>query len=239
MNTISNPKQIIPNLFTAANMFCGFASIVNASEGNYLTASYLIVFAALFDALDGIMARLTKTSSKLGVELDSLADVISFGLAPSFLIYSIELNKHGFWGFFISSIFLIAGGYRLARFNTQLVGFDKSYFNGLPIPTAAITISSFIFLYINDNKIIEPFNHFILPISLLLSFLMVSKIKYDTLPKFSLQEIKEKPFHFVIIFISILILVFSQGKALFYIFSFIILFGIIRSFKNFVFHKSK
>ena len=144
-------RSVIPNLFTATNMFCGFLSIITASNGNYNYAAWLIIVAAIFDALDGLVARLTNSSSELGVELDSLSDIVSFGAAPSFLIYATYLNKFDNVGIILSSLLLIAGGFRLARFNVQLVGFEKSFFLGLPIPTAALTITSFVLAFYNDG----------------------------------------------------------------------------------------
>ncbi|MHB1688804.1 MAG: CDP-diacylglycerol--serine O-phosphatidyltransferase [Ignavibacteriaceae bacterium] len=224
-----NTRSVIPNLFTAMNLFCGFFSIINASEQSYIYAAWLIIIAGVFDALDGIMARLTNSSSKLGVELDSLADLLSFGAAPAFLIYKTFLFNYTSLGVIISSLLVIAGGFRLARFNVQLVGFDKSFFKGLPIPSSAITIASFILIYYKSGSgFSEPFSDLIIPLVLLLSFLMVSTIKYDTLPKFTKKEIQAKPFHFIFILASIILLAVTSGKALFFIFVFIILFGIFR-----------
>ncbi len=105
MNRLRITPSIIPNLFTAMNMFCGFLSIVNASQGKFYYAAWLIVIASVFDALDGAMARLTNSSSELGVELDSLSDVVSFGAAPSFLIYATYLHQFNEIGILISSSF--------------------------------------------------------------------------------------------------------------------------------------
>ncbi len=221
--------SVIPNLFTAMNMFCGFLSIINASEGKYFYSAMLIIIAALFDALDGIMARLTHSSSELGVELDSLSDLVSFGAAPSFLIFKTQLINYNSIGIIISSLIMIAGGFRLARFNVQLVGFDKAYFKGLPIPSAAITVAAFVLEFYKDGAgFAYPYSSITIPLIMVLSFLMVSTIKYDTLPKFSLKGIKEKPFHFGFVLACIIILIVTSGKALFYIFVFIILFGIFR-----------
>lgn len=230
MNRFRITPSVIPNLFTAMNMFSGFLSIVYASQGNYIYASWLIIIAAIFDALDGLMARLTKSSSELGVELDSLSDIISFGAAPSFLIYSTYFYNMEAPGMILSSLPLIAGGFRLARFNVQLVGFDKSFFKGLPIPSAGITIAAFILAFFTKSEgINQSFTPFITPLILLLSFLMVSRIKYDTFPRISLKGLKEKPYIFIAIFSAIVLLLFtSVGLTLFLIFVFIILFGIFR-----------
>ncbi len=229
MNRFRVTPSVIPNLFTAMNMFCGFLSIINASQSKFSYAAWLIVIAAIFDALDGMMARLTNSSSELGVELDSLSDVISFGAAPAFLIYEIQLINYNSLGVIISSSLMIAGGFRLARFNVQLVGFSKEYFKGLPIPSSAITLAAFILSFYKPGIGIEsPYSSFTIPLVLVLSALMVSSIKYDTLPKFSLKGIKEKPYHFGFVILSLIILLLTSGKALFFIFVFIILFGIFR-----------
>ena len=232
-NRIRITPSVIPNLFTAMNMFSGFLSIVNASQGEYNRAAWFIIMGAVFDALDGLMARLTKSSSELGVELDSLSDIVSFGAAPSFLIYASYLYQFETVGIIISSLLMIAGGFRLARFNVQLVGFDKDYFKGLPIPASAITISSFLLTYYEKpSGFGEPYSSYIIPLVLVLSVLMITTIKYDTLPKFTPAEIKKKPFHFIFVLASVILLIITSGKALFYIFVFIILFGIFRHIFN-------
>ena len=227
MNRFRITPSVIPNLFTAMNMFSGFFSIISASQGNYTYAGWLIIIAAIFDTLDGFMARLTKSSSELGVELDSLSDVVSFGAAPSFLLYSTYIYQFETFGIIISSLPLIAGGFRLARFNVQLVGFNKSYFTGLPIPSSALTIVCFI-LSFYDNGFGETEKQFIIPMVLLLSFLMVSNVKYDTIPKFSINAIKKNPLIYIAYFIALIVLVVYTVKGLFFIFVFMIGFGIFR-----------
>ena len=144
-------RKFIPSLFTILNAFCGFMSVIFSSKGNFDDASLFIIFASFFDAIDGLAARLTNSASAFGVELDSLSDVISFGLAPSFLIYSIYLNELGDIGIVLSSLVMVFAALRLARFNVQLVGFDKDKFNGLPAPMATFTICTYILFY--HNKI--------------------------------------------------------------------------------------
>jgi CDP-diacylglycerol--serine O-phosphatidyltransferase len=179
------------------------------------------------------MARLTKSSSELGVELDSLSDVVSFGVAPSFLLYSTYFNQFEVFGVIISSLPMIAGGFRLARFNVQLVGFDKSYFTGLPIPSAALVLVCFNLSFYKDGYP-EALKIFIIPVVLLVSFLMVSKIKYDTLPKFSLNEMKKNPLLYIAYLIALVVLIMFTVKGLFFIFVFMIAFGIFRQiFKYF------
>lgn len=219
--------SIVPNLFTAMNMFCGFYSIISSAQQDFRTAGWLIIAAAIFDALDGAMARLTRSSSELGVELDSLSDVVSFGAAPSFLIYSVHLFQFEAIGVIIASLPLISGGFRLARFNIELVGFNKEFFIGLPIPLSAITIVSFI-LGFYSNGFEKFYSEVTIPLIILLSFLMVSRIKYDTIPKFSIRAIKRKPIPFIFLLVSAVVVAFFAMKGLFFIFVFMILFGIFR-----------
>ena len=227
MNRPRLTPSVIPNLFTAINMFCGFLSILSASEENYNYAAWLIFIAAIFDALDGMVARLTNSSSELGVELDSLSDIVSFGAAPSFLLYKTFFYSMGTWGIIISALPLIAGGFRLARFNIQLVGFSKSFFLGLPIPSSALTIASFILAFFNDG-FSKPISDFITPMILVLSFLMVSNIRYETLPKISVKSIKEKPYHFIFLIFAVVLVAFMYVKGLFLAFVFMIAIGIFR-----------
>lgn len=227
MNRPRLTPSVIPNLFTAMNMFCGFLSILSASEGNFNYAAWLIFIAAIFDALDGMVARLTNSSSELGVELDSLSDIVSFGAAPSFLLYKTYFYSMDVWGILISALPLIAGGFRLARFNIQLVGFSKSFFLGLPIPSSALTIASFVLAFYNDG-FPKPISDFIAPMILVLSYLMVSNIRYETLPKISLKSIKEKPYHFIFLIIAIMLVASMYTKGLFLVFVFMIVNGIFR-----------
>lgn len=220
-------RRFFPNFFTMLNLSLGFLSVLRAHTGDYTLAAWLIVMAAIADTLDGIMAKLTKSASQFGVELDSLADVVSFGFAPAFLIYLSILNTFGLWGIVITLSFLIAGGFRLARFNTQLVNFGKSEFKGLPIPSAALAVSSLI-IYFDGKEISSELIPYIGPFILSLAFLMVSHIKYDTLPRLSLNGIKEKPFLSFFLLLSIISLILTSGRSLIYIFIIFILFGIFR-----------
>lgn len=237
MNRPRITPSVIPNLFTALNMFCGFLSILSASEGNFNYSAWLIFTAAIFDALDGLVARLTNSSSELGVELDSLSDIVSFGAAPSFLLYKSFFYSMNTWGIIISALPLIAGGFRLARFNVQLVGFSKSFFLGLPIPSAALTIASFVLAFY-QNGYPELISEFITPMILVLSFLMVSNIRYETLPKISIAGLKEKPFHFLFLLISVVLVLIFYKKGLFIVFVFMILIGIFRHLYKLITNKN-
>jgi CDP-diacylglycerol--serine O-phosphatidyltransferase len=138
---------LIPSLFTAGNIMCGFFSILSTFNGNYVQAALFIIFANILDGVDGYAARLTKSTSQFGVELDSLADVVSFGLAPAILVYYWALVPWGNWGWLAACTYVVCGALRLARFNVQARGGAKSHFVGLPIPAAAEMIVSTVLLY--------------------------------------------------------------------------------------------
>jgi CDP-diacylglycerol--serine O-phosphatidyltransferase len=223
-------RAVIPSFFTILNMFSGFMSVLSAADRDYISAAWLIILAAIFDTLDGMMARLTRSSSEFGVELDSLSDLVSFGVAPAFLIYHVGLHTLGPFGTLSSAMLMVFGGLRLARFNVQLVGFDKDYFRGLPIPSSAIVVSSFVLMYFDRtfgelDRNAAPFLPFI---AVALSLLMVSTVRYDTIPKLSKRGIKQHPLKFSIFVFGVLITVATLGKALFWLFIFYIVGGLLR-----------
>ena len=232
-------RKFIPSLFTILNAFCGFMSLINSARGDFTDAALFIIYASLFDAVDGFAARLTKSSSEFGVELDSLSDVISFGVAPSFLLYNIYLNELGDIGIVLSSLIMVFAALRLARFNVQLVGFDKDKFNGLPAPMTSMTICTYILFY--HNKILsEPLSQkIIIILAIALPVLMVSRIKYDSLPKPSLHAIKKNPIVFILLFIAIVLTIATNGEGAFSICLFYIFSGMILSLKNLIFRKQK
>ncbi len=223
-------RAVVPSFFTILNMFSGFLAILSSAERDFISAAWFVILAAVFDGLDGVMARLTKSSSEFGVELDSLSDLVSFGVAPSFMLYKIGLHSLGSIGTISAAMVMVFGGLRLARFNVQLVGFDKDYFKGLPIPSTAITISSFILLFydrflglLNSNAV--PF----LPVLAVgLSLLMVSTVRYDTIPKLTKRGIAAHPLKFAIFVTAIAIAVATGGKALFWMFLVYIVGGLVR-----------
>ena len=138
---------LIPSLFTAGNIMCGFFSIVSTFNGQYIQAALFIIFAHILDGVDGYAARLTKTTSQFGIEFDSLADVVSFGVAPAVLVYFWALVPWGNWGWLAACTYVVCGALRLSRFNVQAGTSAKSHFIGLPIPAAAEMIVATIFLY--------------------------------------------------------------------------------------------
>jgi len=133
---------LLPNLITTGGLFCGFYAIVASMRGDFESAAIAIFFAAIFDGLDGRVARLTKTSSKFGEEYDSLADMVSFGVAPALVMYSWGLSDLGKFGWSAAFVYVACAALRLARFNTQIDTADKNYFTGLASPAAAAVIAS-------------------------------------------------------------------------------------------------
>jgi len=227
-------RTAVPGFFTTLNIFCGFLSITFASQGQFSIAAWVIILAAIFDSLDGVMARLTHASSQFGVELDSLADVVSFGAAPSFLVYQMYFRALEPWGILIAALPVVLGAIRLARFNVQLIGFDKAYFNGLPIPMQAITVCAFILQY--DGEIFGTNSlagTVLFVLVIVLSLLMVSHVKYDTMPKLSKLQMKSHPWKFIGMCIGILVVVFSglflHKNLLFHILMLYVIFGLLRA----------
>lgn len=137
---------LLPNFVTTINMLCGFYSIHLSARGDWEQAAWMIILAGVFDMLDGRIARLAKATSSFGVEYDSLSDLVSFGVAPAFLLVHGALEPLGRLGLGLAFLYLTAGALRLARFNVLSGGAEKSYFQGLPIPAAAgMVASSFLF----------------------------------------------------------------------------------------------
>lgn len=222
-------RAVVPSLFTVLNMFCGFMAVIHSSRTEYEAACWFIVLAAVFDSLDGMMARITKSASQFGVEIDSLSDVVSFGVAPAFMVYKLALHQLGGFGILLSSLLMVFGGLRLARFNVQLVGFDKEYFSGLPIPVSAITIAAFVLKYYNAVNGLDPGAAAWLPwIVVVLSLLMVSKVKYDTMPKPSRRAIRRHPWKYAVFLVGAGIALFTKGDAIFLLFVIFIGYGIVR-----------
>ena len=222
-------KSYIPNTITAFSLLSGFLSIIFTSKGDFQLAAVMIFAASIFDLIDGIAARLLKTTSQFGVELDSLADVVSFGAAPSFLIYSFHFYQLDTIGIIISAMPLIFGSLRLARFNSQLVEIEtKGDFKGLPIPLSAITIAMFVYYVHNNGEFVNPFYYASIPLIIILSVAMISNIKYSAFPKLNRTTLRGKPIYLVLTTIGLVLTFLTDGTALFYIFLGIVLFGIIR-----------
>jgi len=184
---VTEYRQIFPGIFTMGNLFCGFASILTCVRGDNPTeAAWLIILAAFFDFLDGIVARLSKGASRFGVELDSLADVVSFAVAPAVLLYAFKLIEFGNWGWIVGFAYIMAGTYRLARYNLTAKIETKGNFIGLPVPVAAIGLASFV-IFCNHLWGEIRLDKFLAIMLVTFSALMVSTIEYETMPKFDFR----------------------------------------------------
>jgi CDP-diacylglycerol---serine O-phosphatidyltransferase len=143
---------ILPNLFTTANLFCGFYAIVQAMNGRFEQSAMAIFFAMVLDSLDGRVARLTNTQSTFGEQYDSLADMVSFGAAPALVMYEFILKGMGKLGWIAAFIYVAGAALRLARFNANLGVVDKKFFQGLASPAAAALVAGFVWLVV-DNRL--------------------------------------------------------------------------------------
>lgn len=213
-------RSIVPNLLTLANLFSGFLTIVYASQGEYYLSAVFILVASIFDMLDGFMARLINATSEFGVELDSLCDAVSFGIAPSFLLYKIYFYQFGEFGILISALPGLLGVVRLARFNVQLESLDdKKYFIGFPIPSNALFIVSYlIFFHLDENISASIKEWAIWIITLSGSLALVSVIKFKNIPRPSKKYFSENKIYTIIFLILLIAAIASKGKLTFPIF---------------------
>ena len=181
---------ILPNAFTLGNLFFGFWAIVSALRGDYSTAAWLIFAAAVADALDGRIARFARTGSPFGTELDSLVDLISFGLAPAILTYRLLLDT-GDWSWALAYIYVAAVAVRLARFNIEQGGTAHFHFHGLPSPAAGVTLASFYPFSQTDfyGQYLStwPWTQLIGGGMIVLAGLMLSHAIYPAIPRLSLR----------------------------------------------------
>ncbi len=197
---------ILPNIFTSLNLFCGFYAVVAAIDGKFAAAAIAIIIGVMFDILDGKIARATNTTSKFGLEYDSLADLISFGLAPGIMIYLWALKPLGRIGWLAAFLFMACGALRLARFNSQVGTVGSDYFVGLPIPAGASMAATTVLFCHRFNIVGNPI--IILMFLYILSFLMVSTIKYSSFKKPEL--FRKMNFNVLVAVILILIFIASQ-----------------------------
>jgi CDP-diacylglycerol--serine O-phosphatidyltransferase len=230
-------RAVVPSLFTVLNIFCGYSAIVQSAQGAYHQAAWFLILAALFATLDGVMARITKSSSSFGVEFDSLSDVVSFGAAPSFLVYQSRMIGDGGMGLLMSSLPMVLGALRLARFNSQLVGFKKEYFKGLPIQASAMMIAAYVLAFQVEGSGYAPLAATLLPpLVVVVSLLMVSTIKYDTLPQLSRRGIRQHPVRFMVLVVAVTAIAITRGTALMPVLGFHLVTGPVRYAVNFIRH---
>ncbi len=206
---------LLPNLITAGGIFAGFYVIIASTSGEYQRAAWFIMLAAIFDGLDGKVARLTGTASKFGVELDSLADVISFGVAPGVLLYEWALRPFGKLGWLAAFLYVICGALRLARFNVQVATVESRRFIGMPIPAAACIVATCVLLFyeLGGTGTVKMVSMVMLVF--LLAFLMVSNVKYLSLKDPEL--FKRQPFIMLVLAIILLIVIVAKPEIMLFL----------------------
>ena len=203
---------ILPNLFTTGSLFAGFYGMVATMAGEFKTAAIWILVSSVFDGLDGKVARATGTTSKFGVEYDSLADLVAFGVAPGLLMYSWALKPFGRLGWLAAFLFVVCGALRLARFNVQVNTVESKRFVGLPIPAAASMVSSTVILFSHFGWPSSYKKLAILILIYCLAFLMVSNIKYYSFK--DPEMIKRQPFGFLVLAVLLLIVIAAEPAVM-------------------------
>jgi len=206
---------ILPNLFTSASMFGGFYAIVAAIQGRFEAAAIAIFVSAVFDGLDGRVARFTNTASNFGTEYDSLSDLVAFGVAPGVLAFLWALEPFGRLGWLAAFMFVICGALRLARFNVEKSKVKGHHFKGLPIPAAACFIASAVLFASETNGLMGTKHIIIIAMIYVLSFLMVSTIRYLSPKEFHLRN--QKPFQALVWIILICIVIAYKPKVLLFL----------------------
>ncbi len=208
---------ILPNMLTLVGMLFGFLSIIATLKGNYIFSAWAIIIANIFDGLDGFVARLTGSSSRFGIELDSLSDLIAFGAAPSILLYKWTLSDFGRVGVGLTFLFLACGALRLARFNIQTTTSEIKSFTGMPIPAAAMIVASLVLFHYEFHDYPPEKNYFILILTPILSLFMVSTLRFHGLKELNFRS--RKPQLILMAFIIILIVVLIHPPIILFTFA--------------------
>ncbi|MEX0720667.1 MAG: CDP-diacylglycerol--serine O-phosphatidyltransferase [Balneolaceae bacterium] len=227
-----NHRIAVPSFFTLMNLFSGFLAIISISNGDLGRGAWLIALAGLFDVFDGLMARLANATSDFGIELDSISDMVSFGVAPGFLIYTWSMHQFGFVGIIISALPPLCGAVRLARFNVNArLTPAKDHFIGLPIPAQAIILGAFLLTFKDNLEIFSMFengvNTVLIPIVVVISFLMVSTLPFDKIPRFDRATIRENRGKIILFLFYLLLILILQEYGLMIVFIIFIIKGMV------------
>jgi len=211
---------ILPNSLTMCGMFAGFYSILAALKGDYIPASWAIMIAVVFDGLDGWIARLTNSTTRFGIELDSLSDLVAFGVAPAVILYKWSLMWFGKVGWGIAFIFVACGALRLARYNVQMGSTEKKSFTGMPIPAAASIVASTAIFY-NELRWSGSKSVFILFLAFVLSMLMVSTLRFHGAKELDFK--RRKPFWILVAIALVLAIMVMHKEIALFVFAMIYL----------------
>jgi CDP-diacylglycerol--serine O-phosphatidyltransferase len=205
MNGMRKGIYLLPNLITTGSLFCGFFALLRTLQEDFYSAAIFILASALLDGMDGRIARYTNTTSRFGVEYDSLADLISFCVAPGILVFAWALEPFGRLGWLAAFLFVACGALRLARFNIQVTTVESRYFSGLPTPAAAsfVVTAILVFYKMGDTGVSQHFTMLIT--TYILAFLMVSTVKYYGFK--DVELFRRKPFRWLVIAILLIIVV--------------------------------
>ncbi len=213
---MTGPKRLaffLPNSFTALNLACGFVSVLLSFQGEFYYGCMVLGLGAIFDSVDGRVARLTGTESSFGEQFDSLSDLISFGMAPAFLVYNRFLDESGRIGIILSFIYVLCGALRLARFNANISKVSSSFFQGLPVPGAALSLLGLV-LFSLDFPIILKFKPFISCFIFIISLLMISNIPFNSFKDSPFVK-KYKKAVLLFIFISFALILINEKIMIF------------------------
>lgn len=199
----------LPNTFTAMNIGCGFIAIMYSIQGDFYRACMFIVLGAIFDSVDGRVARLTGTQSSFGEQFDSLSDLVSFGMAPAIIFYNRFLIDTGRLGMVVAFFYLLCGALRLARFNANIDKVKSDYFQGLPIPGAALAVLSYILVSLEYPNL---FSNKILAMTYILfySVLMISSIPFSSFKNSNYVKNHKKQVLFIIFLIICFIFIYEE-----------------------------
>jgi len=212
------PRSAFPNAITLVSGLLGFLAVLRASVGDTAGTVWLLVAAGVLDVADGSVARLLRASTRFGIELDSLTDLLSFGVAPSLLAYQVGLKDVGVFGAVLASLPTLCGAFRLARFNVELGSADKNRYTGLPIPPAAVTLCSFLLLETDRSGGLTPLGRLALPyVVAALSVLMASRVPYYAVPAPSRNGIRSHPVLAALFTLGALAMLVTLGRATFWV----------------------
>jgi len=209
---------LLPNLLTTASLFIGFLGLIWVIQGDFTSCALCILASCVFDGLDGKVARLTNTTSEFGVQLDSLADLVAFGVVPAVMAYLWVLEDFGRLGLIAAFLFMACGALRLARFNVQTATTSKKHFVGLPIPAAACTLATLVLftVYLPASAMETLLPTATLVLVYVLSFFMVSTIRFYSFKE--LSAFTAHPFSWMVTAILVFSLIASRPRLLGFVF---------------------
>jgi CDP-diacylglycerol---serine O-phosphatidyltransferase len=208
---------IVPNAVTSANLFSGFFSIIASFQGNFEIAAWAILVGAVFDLLDGRIARLARATSEFGVQYDSMADLVTFGLAPGLLLYSWGLHGFGQLGWIAAFLFVICAALRLARFNVMASRLPKGYFQGLPSPAAACIVATFlIFSHAVDLTGVRFAEYSTIILSVGLGLLMVSNVPFPSFKELNWRS--KASFGYLLVFVLVMLFIAMRPTVTLFLF---------------------